>query len=78
VVECQLPKLDVAGSTPVARSIPGLSGGSLELLRMRREYLLLPTDVGPLLRYGATHERDKKYQHQADRGRKGEDVEVGQ
>jgi hypothetical protein len=27
VVECQLPKLDVAGSTPVSRSI-GLSPGS--------------------------------------------------
>jgi hypothetical protein len=42
------------------------------------ENWLLPTNVGPLLRYRTTHEQDKKYQHQADRSRKGEDVKVGQ
>ena len=42
------------------------------------ENWLLPTDMGPLLRYRTTHEQDKKYQHQADRSRKGEDVKVGQ
>ena len=48
------------------------------LYRLTCENWLLPTNVGPLLRYRTTHEQDKKYQHQADRCRKGEDVKVGQ
>ena len=41
------------------------------------ENRLLPTNVGSLLRYRTTHEQDQKYQYQADRSRKGEDVKVG-
>ncbi len=35
VVECQLPKLDVAGSTPVARSIFSISYTGTEKSRVR-------------------------------------------
>ena len=42
LVECQLPKLDVAGSSPVARSethnapVPGSGAGALWFLAYRR------------------------------------------
>ena len=55
-----------------------LPRGRATLLADLNENRLLPTNVGPLLRYRTTHRQDKKYQHQADRSRKGEDVKVGQ
>jgi hypothetical protein len=39
VVECQLPKLDVAGSSPVSRSIFSITSEDVEKSRVRQSPL---------------------------------------